>query len=150
MTVTRLACPGCGAPAPAASGSCGYCGATLQIASPAPVGGAQPGRAGGGAQPGRAGGRESAGLVDVVLRGLDDRHVPVLVEVLGRPPALMAQVPSREPPVVFGVPAEQAARLRERLAPLGIEVELRPSRAGGPGGPGPGGRGPGGRRPGGR
>lgn len=102
MSVTHLVCPACGAPAPASSGSCVYCGATLQLA-PVPLSGA--GRPGVG--PTRAGG-QPGGLVDVVMRGIGESHVHVLVDVLGRPPALMAQVPARQPPVVFGVPPEQA------------------------------------------
>ena len=116
MPVSQLNCPGCGAPAPARSGTCAYCGATLQIApaagGPGPQGGGHPG---------------GGGRVDVILHGLTNAHVPLLVEVLGRPQGVMAEVPQRSPPAVFGVPADQAEQLRARLTPLGIQVETRPA-----------------------
>ncbi len=133
MPVVQLSCPGCGAPAPATSGTCVYCGATVEVTTlRSPADGATRGGAAGGP------------TVDVVLRGLRPAHVGVLVEVLRRPPAVMADVPSRTPPVVFNVPTADAEALRARLAPEGVVVELLPPR--GPGGQhGPGGpRGPGG------
>ncbi len=129
MSVTAMSCPACGAPAPAASGSCAYCGATLQVAS-APAAGPAPG-VGGGAR------------FDLVLHGLTPAHVPLLVNVLGRPPHVMAEVPQRVPPTVFGVPADQVNQLTQALAAQGVRVESHPAAgrppAGGPGGPGRGG-----------
>jgi hypothetical protein len=77
MSVTALSCPGCGAPAPAASGTCDYCGATLQVTAVSATG--------------------SGPRVDLVFTGLTHAHVPVLVAVLGRPAHIMAAVPHRGP-----------------------------------------------------
>lgn len=126
MPVSQLSCPGCGAPAPATSGSCAYCGATLQIATPGPQGGGHRGPAGGG------------GRVDVILHGLTTVHVPVLVEVLGRPHGVMAEVPHRQPPAVFGVPSDQVDALRQRLGAVGVQVEARPAQGPPPGAGRPG------------
>lgn len=147
MSVTAMCCPSCGAPAPASSGSCAYCGATLQVATAAP------------ASPGARAAPGGGPRFDMVLHGLSAAHVPILVEVLGRPPQMMAEVPSRVPPTVFGVPADQVNRLTQALAPHGVRVESHPAAGrppgagpqGGPrggGGPGRGGPGFGGGRPG--
>lgn len=139
MPVSQLSCPGCGAPAPSTSGACVYCGANLQVTGP----GAQAPHGTPTSGPPVAEGA----TFDVLLRGLRPAHVGVLVEILGRPAARMAEVPTRTPPVVFGVPAAKAQALGARLAPDGVVVELLPPRPGGPRGPnghGPGGpRGPG-------
>lgn len=139
MPVSALTCPACGAPAPQASGSCAYCGATLQVAGPTQ--GSVNGPA--------AAGHAAAGVarVDVILHGLSAAQVPILVEVLGRPHAVMAEVPTREPPAVFGVPSHLVAMLQSRLG-AGVRLETRPSQGpprgprgmGGPGGMGGGGR----------
>ncbi|GDX80293.1 hypothetical protein LBMAG42_21040 [Deltaproteobacteria bacterium] len=139
MSVTAMSCPSCGAPAPATSGSCAYCGATLQVATaPAPM-------------PGGGGGPGGGARFDLVLHGLADAHVPLLVQVLGRPPHVMAEVPQRVPPTVFGVPADQVNRLTQALGAHGVRVESHPAAGrppgagpqGGPRGGGPGRGGPG-------
>ncbi|MBM4390907.1 MAG: hypothetical protein FJ090_07270 [Deltaproteobacteria bacterium] len=133
MPVSALTCPACGAPAPHASGSCAYCGATLQVAGPAPSVANGP----------AAAGHPAAGVarLDVILHGLGAAQVPILVEVLGRPHAVMAEVPTRQPPAVFGVPSHLVAVLQSRLGP-GVRLETRPSQGPprGPGGMGGGGR----------
>lgn len=141
MSVTAMSCPSCGAPAPATSGSCAYCGATLQVAtaSAPPVAGSLGGGPGSGAR------------FDLVLHGLSAAHVPVLVQVLGRPAHMMAEVPQRVPPTVFGVPADQVNHLTQALAAHGVRVESHPAAGrppgagpqGGPRGGGPGRGGPG-------
>lgn len=118
MSLTPSVCPACGAPAPATGGACAWCGATLiapAAASPAgrgPAPGPSP-------RPGEVG-----APLTVVMHGLGPAQVPLLVQILGRPAALMAQVPSREPPAVFGVAPALAEQLRGALAPLGISLHV--------------------------
>jgi DNA-binding GntR family transcriptional regulator len=61
----------------------------------------------------------------VILHGITVAHVPLLVQILGRPPERMAEVPHRTPPAVFNVQPHEVEALRQAILCGDVAWEAR-------------------------